>query len=355
MGGSDAQERTEDATPRRRQQARRKGTVARSIDLNGAVVMVALLIALPAAIGAMANGFLQAMRLGFRDLPTTMDFTTLSGKVGSASSGALAGLAILIGTAMAVGLASNFAQVGFVFSGESLNPSLSKINPLNGLKRLFSRQAAFEGLKALVKTALFGFIAYGAIKGHWAEVTNLSPLPPVAAMGVVGSILKTIGTRLVVLWVVLSGVDYFFQKKQVDKQLKMSKEELRQEMKESETSPELRSAMAQRRRKLMKGRMMDAVKTADVVITNPTHFAVAIRYDTEKDHAPIVVAKGADLIAAKIREVASESRVPIVPNPPLARVLYKKCEIGDAVPRDLFQPVAEVLAYVYRTLKKVRR
>lgn len=317
--------------------------------------MVALLLAMPAAMGAMANGFLQSMRLGFRDLPTTLDFTTLGDKFGAAATAPLVGLAILIGTAMAVGLASNFAQVGFVLSAESLNPSLSKINPLNGLKRLFSRQAAFEGLKAFVKTALFGFIAYGAIKSHWPEVMNLSALPPVATMGVVGSILKTIVLRLVVLWLVLAAVDFFFQKKQVNKQLKMSKEELRQEMKESETSPELRSAMAQRRRRLMKGRMMDAVKTADVVITNPTHYAVAIRYDTEKDHAPIVVAKGADLIAAKIREVASESRVPIVPNPPLARVLFKQCEIGDAVPRDLFQPVAEVLAYVYRTLKKVRR
>ncbi len=355
MGGSDAQERTEDATPRRRQQARRKGTVARSVDLNGAIVTVALLLTLPAAISLMSQGFLQAVRLGFRELPTTLDFATLSSKAAASASAPLVGLALLVGTAMAVGLASNFAQVGFTFSGEALNPSLAKLNPVNGMKRLFSRQAAFEGFKALIKTALFGFVAFTAIRSRWDDLASLSSLPPAAAMATAGLVLRTVALRLAILWATLAAIDYFFQRKQVDKQLRMSKEELRQEMKESETSPELRAAMAQRRRKLVKGRMMDGVKTADVVITNPTHYAVAIRYEHGKDHAPILVAKGADLIAARIREIASENRVPIVPNPPLARTLYRKCEIGDAVPRDLFQPVAEVLAYVYRTLKKVRK
>jgi flagellar biosynthetic protein FlhB len=163
-------------------------------------------------------------------------------------------------------------------------------------------------------------------------------------------VIREIGLKVGFVWLGLAGLDYFLQRKQTDKQLRMTKEEVKQEMKEMEGSPELRAAIAQRRRKLSR-RMMQAVKTADAVITNPTHYAIAIKYETGKMHAPQVVAKGVDLIALRIREVAKESKVPIVPNPPLARQLYKKCELGDYVPRELFQAVAEVLAYVYKTLR----
>jgi flagellar biosynthetic protein FlhB len=239
-------------------------------------------------------------------------------------------------------------------SGEALNPSLSRVNPLSGMKRLFSRRAVFEGFKAAFKAGLFTLVAWSAIQSHWNELLSLSALPPAASISVVGALLKTLALRIAILWLFLAAIDYFFQRKQVNKELMMSKEDLRQEMKETETSPELKAAIAARRRKLSKSRMMQAVREADVVITNPTHYAVAVKYEPGKDHAPHVVAKGADLLAARIRELASEHRVPIVPNPPLARTLYRKCEIGDAIPRELFQPVAEVLAYVYRTIKKVR-
>jgi flagellar biosynthesis protein FlhB len=201
---------------------------------------------------------------------------------------------------------------------------------------------------------LFMYVGWTAIQGSWPIIVNLSGTTAVQTLVAVGGIMKSIALRIAFLWLVLGALDYFFQRKQVDKQLRMSKEELKQEMKESETSPELRMAQMARRRRLSKGRMMDAVKTADVIVTNPTHFAVAIKYEPNKSHAPIVVAKGADFLAAKIREVAGDNRIPIVPNPPLARALYKQCEIGDYVPRELFQAVAEVLAFVYRTLKKVK-
>ena len=228
---------------------------------------------------------------------------------------------------------------------ESLKPKV---------KRIFSITAGFEGGKAFGKSILFGALAFSAISGRWDELAGLPGMQPLAALALVGGVVRTMAMRVAMAWLAIAGLDFFFQRKQINKQLMMTKEELKQEMRESEGSPELKVAIAIRRRKLKK-RMMDAVRTADVVVTNPTHYAVAIEYKPGEHHAPIVVAKGADFLAAKIREVASEARVPIVPNPPLARALYRKCEIGDFVPRDYFQAVAEVLAYVYRTLKRVRK
>jgi flagellar biosynthetic protein FlhB len=192
------------------------------------------------------------------------------------------------------------------------------------------------------------------VQSRWNELLNLSALTPLGGVSVVGSILQAILLRVAVAWLALAAVDYWFQRKQTDKQLRMTKDEVRREFREMETSPELKAAMAQRRRKLSKNRVSQAIKEADVIITNPTHFAVALKYDREKMHAPQVVAKGVDYMALRIRQLAADERIPIVPNPPLARQLYKKCEIGDFVPRDMFQAVAEVLAYVYSTLKKVR-
>lgn len=347
------QERTEEATPRRKQQARRKGTVTRSNDLNGALVLLALILVLPAALSKIAEGFMAGMSNGLRSIPDNVDFNSILGYFGTVVQPSLTGLAFIAGTALVVGVAANFAQVGFVMSGEALMPKLSKLNPGNGLKRMFSRQATFDGMKAAVKSGLFMYIGWTAIQGSWPQIVQLGTQTPAQALVSVGLIIKAIALRIAFLWLFLAGIDYFFQRKQVDRQLRMTKEELKQEMKESETSPELKAAQHARRRRLAKGRMADAVKTADVIVTNPTHYAVAIKYEPGKSHAPIVVAKGVDFLAAKIREIAADNRIPIVPNPPLARALYKKCEIGDYVPRELFQAVAEVLAFVYRTLRKI--
>lgn len=349
-----AQERTEEATPRRRLQARRKGTVTRSNDLNGALVLFGLVLIMPAALAKISSGFMASMTTGMQNIPSDLNFSSVLHYCAAVAQPALTGLALILATSMIVGLASNFAQVGFVLSGEALTPNLSKINPAAGLKRLFSRSSIFDGFKAATKFSVFLYVGWTAIQSSWPQIVHLGYVTPVQSLIAVGMILRSIVIRIGFIWLALAALDYFFQRKQVDKQLRMTKEELKKEMKESETSPELKMAQAARRRKLSKGRMMEAVKTADVVVTNPTHYAVAIKYDPEKALAPVVVAKGADFLAAKIREVAGDSRIPIIPNPPLARALYKKCEVGDYVPRELFQAVAEVLAYVYRTLKKVR-
>lgn len=355
MAGSDGQERTEEATPRRRSDARKKGTVARSTDLTGALVLLTLSFALPAAINQMGPGTMMAFQNAIVNVPKDPSPASIGGFALTLLKPGMLAFAILAGSAMAVGLAANFAQVGFVISGESLQPTFDKINPAQGFKRLFSARAGVEGLKTIIKTLLFGYIAYAAVAGNWDEMIGLAWMTPLAAAAHIGSVIHTVLVRVAFVWLVLAALDYFFQRKQTDKQLKMTKDELKREMKDQETSPELRMAMAQRRRKLSKGRMMDRVQEADVIITNPEHFSVAVKYDRSKMHAPMVVAKGQDYLALRIREMAKAHRVPIVPNPPLARALYRKCEVGDFVPRDMFQAVAEVLAYVYRTLKKVKR
>ena len=354
MAEGSAAEKTEEATHRRRLQARRKGTVARSSDLNGAIVLCALMLIFPYALGLIGSGFIQGFRTSLSGLTTDGSMSGFSRAFATALQPCMLGFVILVGTAMVIGVASNFAQVGFVMSGEALSPNLSKLNPLEGLKRIFSFRATFEGAKAVAKSSVFGLLAFSAVRASWQRMFGLSWLQPQQSLMAIADIARTVSIRIAVAWLVLAGIDYFFQRKQTNKQLRMTKDEVKQEMKEMEQSPELRMAMAQRRRKLQR-RMMAAVKEADAIITNPTHYAIAVKYDLGKQHAPMVVAKGADLMAARIREEAAKYRVPIVPNPPLARALFKVCEVGDFIPREYFQAVAEVLAYVYKTLKRVRK
>jgi flagellar biosynthesis protein FlhB len=349
-----AQERTEEATPRKRQQARKKGTVAQSRDLTSAVVMIALLGVLPGVLGNLGASLIQSVNRGLREIPQDAHPSSLSNFFWELVGGPIVAFIPLVGILMAAGVATNFAQVGFVLSAETLTPNLNKLNPVQGLKRLFSARSFVEGGKATFKFVVFGYLAWITIQAHWDELLSLAWTQTPTALSTVGDLLYQILMKISIAWIILAVADYIFQRKQTEKQLRMTKQELKQEMKEMEQSPELRMAMAQRRRKMSKGRMMDAVKSADVVITNPTHFSIAIKYEAGKMYAPQVVAKGQDLIALRMREVAKENRVPIVPNPPLARQLYKKCEVGDFVPRDLFQAVAEVLAYVYRTIKNVQ-
>lgn len=350
-----AGEKTEQATPRRKQDARKKGTVAKSVDLTNALVIFGILLALPFIAAGLGSAMMQSVTTGIGNIPTSVSPSEISRYFWTIGRPSFLAFAPLVLIAMVVGVAANFAQVGFVLSGEALSPSLSKINPFAGFKRLFSARTTVEGIKATVKSLLFGYLAYGVLMAHWDELMKLSWTTPAASLSLTGEILRQIFLRIATSWLVLAAFDYLFQRWQVDKQLKMTKDELKQEFRQNEQSPELRAAIAQKRRRLLRGRMANAVKTADVIITNPTHFSIAIKYEQGQMHAPQVVAKGADVLAFKIRELAKDSRIPIVPNAPLARQLYKRCEVGDFVPRELFQAVAEVLAYVYATLKQVRK
>ncbi len=351
---ADAQEKTEEATPRKKQEARRKGTVTKSTDLVGALSLLAIAFISPGVSKALGASMLRALDSRILEAPTEVSYGSIlryaQGFIGPIAA---AGAPIIL-TTLVVGVVANFAQVGFVFSLEPLNPTLDKINPFNGLKRLFSARAGVEGLKALFKFGVFGALAYGAVAADWNQIIGLSWLAPSQSMAVAGTILHTILVRVAIAWLAMAALDYFFQRAQVQKQLRMSRDELKREMKEQEGSPEVKAAQYRKRRQLSKGALAKRVQKADVVVVNPTHFSVAIQYERSTMHAPMVVAKGQDYLALRIREIAAEYQVPIVPSPPLARALYKQCEVGDYVPRDLFAPVAEVLAFVYKTVKGVR-
>jgi flagellar biosynthetic protein FlhB len=342
-----AQERTEQATPRRRQEARRKGTVAKSADLTSALVMFALAIFLPALGAGAVIGLMDAMRNGLR-AGDAFSIADVGKHFATTAGPAVRGLLPVACLGLVVGLAANFMQVGFVLSAESMNPDIKRINPIEGAKRLFSRRSLFEFAKTLVKLTLVGYIAYSDVAGNWDETMHLSQMPAASGVAWIGSLVVGILLKVAVAWLVLGTLDYMFQRKQVDKQLMMTKDELKREMKEAETSPELRAEMQRRRRKLARQRMMQNVKQADAIITNPIEYAIALKYDAKKMAAPVVLAKGRHLLAERIRDEAKKHRVPIVPNPPLARSLYKEVEVGDAIPTTLFQAVAEVLAYVFR-------
>jgi len=354
MAGQDSGEKTEEATPRRRQEARRKGTVARSIDVNGALALLAIALVAPPALSA----FGEAMVAGFRQSLARPPQDVTSGELARFAiplvGPPLLALGVLLAVAMAVGLVANFGQVGFVLSAEPMKPTLDKINPINGFKRLFGRRAVFDAGKTVLKFTVFGGLAYGAIRAEWHEIPGWAALPPLMAIGAAGDLMHTITLRIAVAWLFLAALDYGFTWLETNKQLRMSKDEVKREFKEQEGAPELKMAQQQRRQKLKRTRVSEAIRSATLVVTNPTHFAVAIQYDRSKHKAPIVVAKGQDYLAAKIRDLAGEHRVPVVSNPPLARALYKQCEVGDFVPHDLFVAVAEVLAYVHRTIKRLR-
>lgn len=350
-----AGERTEQATPHRKQEARKKGTVAKSTELTGALALMTVALISPSVISGLSHNMLSGVRSSLSRIPNQLDLPTATAFTMGLLGPGMAAIAPLIFAMMAVGLASNFAQVGFVVSTEALKPSFDKVNPLTGLQRLFSTRSTFEGLKTTAKMAIFSYVAYAVVSEKWPELVRLSALSPAQSAQLIGGVAHAMLQRIAIVWLVIAIADYIFQKRQVDKQLMMTKDELRREMREQEGSPEMKSAQMQRRRKLAKGGLASKLKTADVLITNPTHFAVAIKYERSNMVAPIVLAKGADLLALRMRELARDLDVPLVENKPLARALYKHCEAGDFVPRDLFAPVAEVLAYVYQTVKKVKR
>lgn len=354
MAEQPAGERTEEATPRKRQEARKKGSVAKSADLAGASSLLVCALMLPGVIDRLATGLFDSVHSSIVQPSHEIDFSRVMSVFGALLYPALVAIGPLVMCLMVVGLATNFAQVGFVLSGESMKPSWEKVNPLAGFKRLFSMRTTFEGVKATFKLFLFAWIAYVAIRGQWADLANLSYLPPSQAAAKIGLVMHSILVRIAVVWLALAIVDYIFQRKQLDKQLRMTKDELKREMKEQEGSPEIKAAMYHRRRKLLKGGLVSRMREADLVVTNPTHFAVALKYRRNEHHAPMVVAKGQDYLALKIREIAGQEDVPIVENPPLARALYKQCEVGDFIPRDMFAAVAEVLAYVYKSVKKAK-
>jgi flagellar biosynthetic protein FlhB len=256
--------------------------------------------------------------------------------------------------AAGAGVLSSVAQVGLRFTPKAIKPSFKKLNPAQGLKRMFGPQQGVELLKAVVKLVIVGGVAGSAVWSRLPTLGSMVGMPPGALLVELAHLVLSIALRAVGAFALVAAADYAWQRRKHEKSLKMSKQDVKQEMKESDLAPELRGQMRRRQAEQARKRMLADVPTADVVVVNPTHYAVALRYDGAKA-APEVVAKGLDHIALTIRRVAEEAGVAIVHEPPLARALYRDVEIGQQIPEQFFQAVAEVLAFVFRTAGRRRR
>jgi flagellar biosynthesis protein FlhB len=344
-----AGERTEKATPKRRDEARKKGQVARSNDLNGSLVLLASLFALGSFGPKLFQKLQSVMYQGLTQIshPEVVNKQGL-GKLLLSNFGAAASAAAPIaGTCLVVGLIVNVIQVRPRLNMQNLKPDPKRLNPGAGLKRLLGPSSAFEAGKGLLKVGVLGVIALITVIPKLKEMASSVGMAPADFVSTLTSTVFAVAKRLAVAYLVIAIGDYFFQRYRHEKSLKMSKEDIKEEGKAHSLPPEVKGAIRRRQIEAARKRMMGAVPQADVVVTNPTHFAVALAYDGSKG-APEVVAKGPDLVALQIRRIAEEHGVPIIEDPPLARALHASVEVGQEIPEEFFQAVAQLLAFVYR-------
>ncbi len=352
MAEETAGERTESATPRRREKARDKGQVARSQEVGSFFVLMAgaamLMTMGPWALSRLAEA--TRYLLGQAHFLAPGD----EGGVGYLLRGNVEVLFAIVvplcGAVMVVGVAAGIMQVGLKVTPDAMGFKWSRLNPISGIGRFFKKRTFFELLKNLVKVGMIALLATVVIRRLWPQLIGVAPLPLTEILDVGRAGYLTLMLVLLAFLAVLAVADWLFQRQQHEGELKMSKQELKEEHKEIDGDPQIKARIRAQQMEMARRRMLADVPRADVVITNPTHFAVAIKYDSGSA-APVVLAKGADHIAAKIREVARASRIPVIENKPVARALYAEVKVGHVIPESHFQAVAEILAYVYR-LKK---
>jgi flagellar biosynthetic protein FlhB len=349
-----ASDKTEPATPKHRSEARKRGQVAKSTDLNGAVVLIAGIIMLSVMGPKILDAAGNVMRDAFESIANSGSVTTAAGLNGlfhSLLDMMLANVAPVAGVCLAAGLLVNVAQIGLRPSLKGLKPDFKRINPASGFKNLFGPRIFFETGKSLAKVIVVGAVAAIALIPQITHLGASVGTTPGALGRLMGTSVISVAERAAGAYLVIGIIDLIWQRKQLTKKLRMSKQEIREEHKQRSLPPEVKSALRRRQIQASRSRMMAAVPGADVVVTNPTHFAVALSYDGAHP-APVVVAKGQDLVAAQIRRIAEENDVPVIPDPPLARELHRTVEIGQMIPADLYAAVAQVLAFVYRLAGK---
>lgn len=355
MADNGTGEKTESATPKRRQDARENGQVLKSNEL----VMTGCLLIMFAAL----NGFTPMIAEGIMSLTTSF----LSGQnlpEGMISTdnigiimqqmifGFLQIMLPIFAVAVIAAVVVNIVQTGFLFTTKALAPKMSRINIVEGFKRLFSGRTVFELMKSILKIIVIGVVIYTEIEANLpAFAMMLTPSLNTSILKVAEMIFSA-GFKILLFLAAIAFLDYMFQRRKFEKDLMMSKYEVRMEMKQQEGDPQIKGKIRQKQRQMAMMRMMQDVPEADVVITNPTQYAIALKYDDKKSSAPVVLAKGKDVIAAKIKEIAAEHKIELVENKPLARSLYVMCEIGDQIPIEMYQMVAEILAEVYKKQRK---
>ncbi|WP_096225514.1 flagellar biosynthesis protein FlhB [Geobacillus sp. FJAT-46040] len=348
-----AGEKTEKATPRKRQEVREKGQVAKSGDAVAAAVLLATFLTLSLAGEYERDGLLRLFARALSDyasVPLTIDSLHLL-FLDWLRHAALLLAPFFAAAVLAAGLA-NFLQIGALFTVEPLKMDWNRLNPVQGMKRLFSLRAIVELLKSVLKAGIIGAIVFALLLSGRNELMALASKPPGAMLAVIGGLTVKMGLYAAAALLFLALFDYLYQRFEFEKNIRMSKQDIKDEFKKTEGDPLIKSRIKQRQREMAMRRMMQEVPNADVVITNPTHYAVALKYEDGKMEAPVVVAKGADYVALKIKEIAKANGVVTVENRPLAQALYRQTDVGDMIPETFFKAVAEILAYVYRLKRK---
>lgn len=354
--GADPESKTEEATPRKLEEARRKGDVAKSADVGQALSLAGVAAVVLTAGGAFAQRMATEL-LPFIAAPHAM--------IGGLEAGAGVEIGVQVGwivapflgavafAAILGGAGGHLAQSGLIFTPDKLKPDWSKLNPLSGFKRLFGVDALVQFLKTFLKLVVIGAICWGVLKPHAAELPNMAAMSPMALLPLCRDLAVALMASALVFLGLTAGADFLWQKVRFAKRMRMSKEELKEDYKQSEGDPHVKARLKQIRAQKAKQRMMQAVPTATVIVTNPTHYSVALRYEPDKgDAAPVCVAKGVDAVALRIREVARDHDVPIVENVPLARALYAAVDVDDIIPREHFEAAAKVIGFVMQKRKR---
>lgn len=344
------EEKTEEATPKKKRDARKKGQVPVSKDLSASFVLLFIFLMINVFAGYFSDNFYALILFvdeNIKNVDTLYELGNLIPFFGRVMLyGIRIGLPILI-TALATGLIFSYIQVGALFTLDPIKPKLSKINPIEGFKKMFSLKSLVELGKSLAKSAILIIYSVIYLNGRLEVIVKSIEYDVITLIAVMWDVIFNLVLRISLMLIVLAILDYFYKRWQHNKDIRMTKKEVKDEYKESEGDPLLKSKIRQKQREMSASRMMQEVPDADVVITNPTHYANAIRYDESVNSVPEVIAKGRDLVANNIKKIAREHDIPIVENKPLAREIYRVVEIGDEIPEDLYHAVAEVLAYVY--------
>jgi flagellar biosynthesis protein FlhB len=356
MAETDGQEKTEKATQKKLNEGREKGEVAKSMEINSLAVFTTGLLFTYFAKGFLSSQFNSLSRLAFGSLDTIdLNISNISPLFNKLAYFFLMTLAPIFIVMLVVAMGASFAQVGFKLSPKALEPKFSKFNIIKGVKKLFFSSRSFvEVGKSLFKLTVIGAFAYFILNDYVNQSSRLVDLTVVEILSFMLSAGFSLVWKVALLFAVLAGFDFAYQKYKFNKDMMMTKQEVKEENKQMEGDPHVKRRIRTIQYEASRKRMMQSVPEADVVITNPTHFAVALKYEMEKESAPKVVAKGADAIAQKIKSIAAEHGVPIHEDKELARALYKNCNIGEVIPQELFQSVASVLAYIYK-LKNNRK
>ena len=349
MAEESFQEKTEQATPKRREESAKKGQVAKSQELNSAVVLLAGLGGLY-ALGGMMYRDLSGFTVNILSNP--MDIEVSMGNIWNLALtwalfyfGVSGPIMLVLATAA---LVVSVSQVGFTINEEALSLKLQRLDPIAGAKRLASKRSLVELVKGLFKIGIVGYISYITIEPELGTMATLLDVGIGDTFRYIAGMIMKVGLRTAMILLILAVLDFAYQRWEHNNSIKMTKQEVKEEQKQTEGDPQVKMRIRSLQREAARRRMMDEVPKADVVITNPTHFAIAIQYDPESMDAPIVIAKGQNLIAQRIKEIARENDIPCVENKPLAQTLFKAAEIGHEIPHDLYKAVAEVLAYVFR-------